>query len=101
MKNVTISEANTAIAQNIYVAFGRGDIPGVLAMCSPDIDWEVVGPMKDFPLLGARDRVPEQPRWNEWLPAAGRHLSRGLHEWPHRLTGRVSRVLRVPSRKHR
>jgi len=54
MKNVSSNEANVALVKSMYAALGRGDIPSILAMCSPDIDWEVIGPAKDFPLLGAR-----------------------------------------------
>lgn len=30
---------NTEIAQGLYAAFGRGDIPSVLATLSPDVCW--------------------------------------------------------------
>ncbi|MGB2816628.1 MAG: nuclear transport factor 2 family protein [Burkholderiaceae bacterium] len=30
---------NTEIAQGLYAAFGRGDIPAVLATLSPDVRW--------------------------------------------------------------
>lgn len=30
---------NTDIARGVYAAFGRGDIPSVLATLSPDIQW--------------------------------------------------------------
>jgi len=29
--------------QNLYAAFGRGDVPGVLAMLSADVRWQFVG----------------------------------------------------------
>ena len=34
----------TTIVQNAYAAFGRGDVPGILALCATEVDWELVGP---------------------------------------------------------
>ena len=31
--------SNVQLAQDIYAAFGRGDIPGVLALFHPEIEW--------------------------------------------------------------
>jgi hypothetical protein len=31
---------NIAVVQSIYAAFGRGDVPAILAACAPDVDWE-------------------------------------------------------------
>jgi len=36
----------TAVVQTVYGAFGRGDVPGILAHCAPSLDWEFVGPAK-------------------------------------------------------
>jgi ketosteroid isomerase-like protein len=36
----------TAVVQTVYGAFGRGDVPGILAHCAPQVDWELVGPAK-------------------------------------------------------
>ena len=30
------------IVQNAYAAFGRGDVPALLALCSPDVRWQFV-----------------------------------------------------------
>lgn len=38
--------AATEVVRKAYEAFGRGDVPGVLALCAPAIDWEFVGPSK-------------------------------------------------------
>jgi steroid delta-isomerase-like uncharacterized protein len=54
MKNVGSAEANVALVREVYAAFGRGDIATVLAHCAPDIDWDSIGPRKDFPLFGPR-----------------------------------------------
>ena len=32
--------------QNLYAAFGRGDIPGLLALLSPDVTWHFIGDRK-------------------------------------------------------
>jgi len=32
------------LVQEIYAAFGRGDIPGVLSRLSEDVEWDVTGP---------------------------------------------------------
>lgn len=40
-----MSEQNKKLVQSAYAAFGRGDIPGVLATFDPNIEWE--------PLIGA------------------------------------------------
>ena len=36
----------TAVVQTVYGAFGRGDVPGILAHCAAQVDWELVGPEK-------------------------------------------------------
>jgi ketosteroid isomerase-like protein len=35
--------STAAIVHELYGAFGRGDIPAILSMVTPDIDWEFVG----------------------------------------------------------
>ena len=34
------------VVQTVYRAFGQGDVPGILAHCAPEVDWELVGPAK-------------------------------------------------------
>jgi steroid delta-isomerase-like uncharacterized protein len=68
MKNVSSTEANIALVQSMYAAFGRGDIPAIVAACAPDIAWEVVGPAKDFPLFGVRHGSAEVERFFRQLP---------------------------------
>jgi ketosteroid isomerase-like protein len=33
----------TTIVQQVYEAFGRGDVPAILSMIAADVDWEFVG----------------------------------------------------------
>lgn len=33
----------TAVVQEIYAAFGRRDVPGILNLVAEDVDWEFVG----------------------------------------------------------
>src|SRR3954464_1882144 len=49
-----MSNANLPHVQNMYAAFGRGDVATIIAGASPDIDWEAVGRQSDFPALGPR-----------------------------------------------
>lgn len=47
-----MDNANIKVVQDAYAAFGRGDVPAVIAMLTPDVIWESVGNPKDFPVLG-------------------------------------------------
>ena len=49
-----MSNANITTIQNLYAAFGRGDIATIIAGLTPDVDWQTVGRQKDFPTLGPR-----------------------------------------------
>jgi ketosteroid isomerase-like protein len=50
---------NVAVVQNAYAAFGRGDIPGLLALMTEDIDWRpVIGTGPHVPFSGARKGKP-------------------------------------------
>jgi ketosteroid isomerase-like protein len=48
-----MSNANIALIQNIYAAFGRGDVAGLIAGLTPDIDWQTVG-AGPYPTFGPR-----------------------------------------------
>jgi len=63
MKNVGSTEANIALVQSMYAAFGRGDIGAVVEFCAPDVDWEVIGPARKLPLLGARRGTAEVEKY--------------------------------------
>jgi ketosteroid isomerase-like protein len=49
-----MSNGNIALAQSLYAAFGRGDIAALVGAMASNVTWEVVGPAKDYPLLGLR-----------------------------------------------
>lgn len=46
--------ANIKIVQDLYAAFGRGDVAGLVAGMTADIDWQTLGPDKDYPTFGHR-----------------------------------------------
>ena len=48
-----MSQANVALVQNMYAAFGRGDIQAILGALHPDVTWTVQGPTW-IPLFGKR-----------------------------------------------
>lgn len=43
-----------SVVQDVYAAFGRGDIPALLGALAPDVRWEVVGRASDYPTFGVR-----------------------------------------------
>jgi ketosteroid isomerase-like protein len=45
--------SNSAIVQEIYAAFGRGDVPDILEKLADDVDWEYVS-STDVPWLQRR-----------------------------------------------
>ncbi|HEX4951784.1 MAG TPA: nuclear transport factor 2 family protein [Thermoanaerobaculia bacterium] len=45
---------NVETVQAMYAAFGRGDVPGILAHLAEDVDWEYGGGSSDEPLLQPR-----------------------------------------------
>ena len=45
---------NTTTIQNIYAAFGRGDVPAILEHISEDCAWEYGGSPNDVPYLQPR-----------------------------------------------
>ena len=47
-----MSQANIEIAKNCYDAFGRGDIPALLAALAKDVEW--ITPGDGIPTEGAR-----------------------------------------------
>ena len=49
---------NLDIVRNVYAAFGRGDLDGVLALLDPQVSWRTPGP-KDMPTAGLRRGIPE------------------------------------------
>lgn len=47
-----MSNDNISIVQNLYAAFGRGDIPALIAGLSADVDWTVNGSSSLYPTMG-------------------------------------------------
>src|SRR5881397_3719523 len=52
MKMMT-EQTNLAVIQQVYEAFGRGDIPEVLDTLTDDVDWHLQGPSA-IPFAGPR-----------------------------------------------
>ena len=50
-----MSNANVMLIQDLYAAFGRGDIAAIIDAATPDVEWEIVGRRADFPTLGPRN----------------------------------------------
>jgi ketosteroid isomerase-like protein len=49
-----MSNANVALVQGLYAAFGRGDVASIIAGLAPDVHWESGGRASDFPTFGPR-----------------------------------------------
>jgi ketosteroid isomerase-like protein len=47
-----MSNANIALVQNIYAAFGKGDIASLINVLAADVDWGVNGPARAYPTFG-------------------------------------------------
>lgn len=45
---------NVALVKSLYDAFGKGDIPTIIAACAPDVEWRSTGRSSDFPTFGSR-----------------------------------------------
>ena len=52
-----MSNANVSLVQNLYAAFGRGDIAAVLAGLAPDVDWQTIGQARHYPVFGPRKGI--------------------------------------------
>ncbi len=52
MTNTT--DSNVKLVQDVYGAFGRGDIQAVLDTLAPDVTWGLVGREQDLPFAGIR-----------------------------------------------
>jgi uncharacterized protein len=49
-----MSNANITLVQGLYAAFGKGDVAGIVAGLTADIDWQTLGQAKDYPIFGQR-----------------------------------------------
>jgi hypothetical protein len=67
------AEQNTEIVKQAYAAFGRGDIPALLASLDENVDWQpVVGTNPPIPTAGRRRGRAEVGRFFE---ALGKNLA--------------------------
>jgi hypothetical protein len=46
--------ANVQVVEQLYTAFGGGDVAGILGVLSEDVDWLFVGRPEDVPFAGPR-----------------------------------------------
>ena len=67
MKPVNATEANIALVQAMYAAFFSGDMDTIVNSMTPDVDWQSIGPAKDFPLFAPRHGAAEVVRFFEDL----------------------------------
>ena len=49
-----MSNANIALVQSLYAAFGKGDIATIIYSLTPDVAWHSGGRATDFPGFGPR-----------------------------------------------
>jgi hypothetical protein len=73
-----MSNANVSLVQNLYGAFGRGDIATILNATTPDIAWHSGGRPSDYPGFGPRKGraaveeffkfIGENNEFHEFLP---------------------------------
>jgi ketosteroid isomerase-like protein len=72
------TDANIALVQQMYDAFGRNEIEKVIESCSEDVHWQSMGSRDDYPLLGHWDgrkgvaaffaKLAEVHTFNEFTP---------------------------------
>lgn len=97
-----MSNANIKLVQDIYGAFGRGDIPSVLDALAPDVTWGMVGREEDIPMAGIRNGKAGAGEFfrllkdtqeithfepQKFLAVEDRVLVWGRYEWTMRLSG--------------
>jgi ketosteroid isomerase-like protein len=54
------------VVQNVYAAFGRGDVPAILDLVSEEVDWKFIG-SKGLPYTGTF-RKDELAQWFASIP---------------------------------
>jgi uncharacterized protein len=99
-----MSTANISFVQSLYAAFSRGDIAAIIKALAPNVDWNVNGRRKDYPLLGGwkgsgevqeffqgvaqhEEAVDFSPR--KFFAAEDRVFVLGHYVWKIRKTGRT------------
>ena len=50
----TVSIDNVQVVQDLYGAFGRGDMPAILDLLDEDVDWFFNGSREEIPFAGRR-----------------------------------------------
>jgi uncharacterized protein len=50
-------QQNLEVVRNIYDAFGRGDLDGILTLLDPEVSWRTPG-APDLPTAGLRQGIP-------------------------------------------
>jgi uncharacterized protein len=68
---VQAQSANTKVVMDGYAKFGAGDIPGVLALLSPDIVWKHAGDPAIIPFAGT---FRGQPEVGHFFEAVGKSI---------------------------
>ncbi|HEX3701834.1 MAG TPA: nuclear transport factor 2 family protein [Vicinamibacterales bacterium] len=66
----SLEEQNVKVVQQGYAAFGRGDIPGLLALLDPKVSWITPGPA-DLPTAGTRTGHAAVTEFFQALAAVG------------------------------
>lgn len=46
------TEENVQVVQDLYAAFGQGDVPALLGLLAEDVDWHFNGRSQDIPFGG-------------------------------------------------
>ena len=64
---MTESKATLEVVQQAYQAFGRGDVPAILALVADQVDWKFCGP-KGLPFTGTFRTRDEVGRWFASIP---------------------------------
>ena len=105
-----MSRANIAFVQSLYAAFGRGDTATIIGGLAPDVDWQVNGRRKDYPLFGSWKGSSEVEKFfkgvaqheqatdfspREFFGTGDRVCVRNVH-WLHALVAATSIVASAP-----
>jgi len=96
-----------AVVQAAYVAFGRGDIPGILDLISDEVEWKLCGskglpytasiPVEEILAFEPREFIPadEKVAVLGWERTQARPSGKVFEtEWVHIFTTRDGRIVR-------
>ncbi len=73
-------QTNIALIQNIYAAFGRGDIQAILDQLTPDVDWTLEGP-HIIPYAGHFQRLDGVKRFFDALGSTQKDQRLSIEEY--------------------